>query len=619
MMKIITGWIFILFSLVTFSFFLIEVTAEVQDIQTLSEKINEKVDFTSIKLPTNSTIYDRNGNIISEVYRNENRIYLSYDSIPTQVINAFIATEDQRFFEHKGYDAIAIARALLANIRHQGIEEGGSTMTQQLVRNLFLTHEQTYNRKMTEILYAHELEKSYSKQEIIELYLNSIYFNNGVYGIEAASRYYFNKSTDQLSLAETAFLSAVPNNPSHYDPIEHSDRTKLRQEWILKQMLEGSYLSNEAYEQALQETIILNVHKRIDEFPDYTTYIHQELSELVSHSEGFTLKIEQAATPEEKELIEQQLQVRVQSLLQSGIQIDTALDPYMQNLATKSIQRHVPETDIQASTAVIDNTVNELVAITGGKGYNKFDFHRGFQDFRQPGSAIKPLLVYGPYLEESNAQIQSSVDASNFCKGEYCPKNYGNKQYGTVSLETALKHSYNTPAVRLLDQIGVQTGFSYIEKFSFSKLVADDYVLGSALGGFSYGMSPLEMTRAYTTFAHEGTYTPAYGIRQVKDKDGVILYSWEPKSEQIWSSSTNNKMRNLLSSVISSGTAQKARVNASYQGGKTGTTNDFTNLWFVGLTDQYTAGVWIGKDDQQSVEKVNQKSPQLLIWKDLME
>ncbi|WP_332693970.1 transglycosylase domain-containing protein [Halalkalibacter lacteus] len=618
MLRSSTGWIFIIFTFIAFTFLLMEVTAEVQEVRTLSEVLNERVDLEEIVVSKNSMIYDRNGDVVSEVFRDANRIYLPYEEIPTVIIDAFIATEDQRFYEHKGYDAIGIARALLQNARQDSIGEGGSTMTQQLVRNLFLTHDQTYNRKMSEILYAHELEKNYSKEEIIELYINTIYFSNGLYGIEAASRYYFNKPSERLTIAEAAFLSAVPNNPSHYDPLKNSEQTKLRQEWILNKMLESSYVTEEQFEQALEEPITLNVKQKSDLYPDYVTYIHHEFTELVAESEGFNEKLVQATSDEARSSIEQSLQERVRQLLSSGIHIETSLDPFLQNLAVKAIHRQVPDSDVQASAVILNHTNNEIVAITGGKGHNKFDFHRGFQSPRQPGSAIKPLLVYAPYLEEFDLSTQSTINADNVCFGEYCPRNYGGSQYGMVSLTTALKHSYNTPAVRILDQVGVDTAFQYVEKFSFSSLDSRDYRLPSALGGLTYGVTPLELTSAYTTFANDGTYSPSYGIRNVTDQDGTILYSWEKNQVDVWSKGTNDQMRSLLSEVMKGGTARRAQVSAPYSGGKTGTTNNYYDLWFVGLTDEYTTGVWVGRDKQSSIAHLNDKAPHLLIWQELM-
>ncbi len=617
MVKASTGWLIIILLFIGFSVLLLEVTAEVHDVQSLSQVLDGQVELDEIALSTNSSIFDQNGKLISTIFRDTNRIYLPYDDIPKLVIDAFISTEDKRFYEHKGYDSIGIARALFSNAQHGNIEEGASTMTQQLVRNLFLGHAQTYNRKMSELLYAHEIEKRYSKEEIIELYLNTIFFQNRIYGFEAASQFYFSKSSKDLTLAEVAFLSAIPNNPSHYDPLKYPEKTKLRQEWILDKMLEASSITSEQHQDALLQQINLNVQKRTDQFPDYVTYVHYELIELISQAEGFSLQLSQAGSEEASQAIRDKLNQRVQDLLEQGIQIETALNPALQTNAVAAFDRHL-QGDIQGSGVVIDHQSAEIVAITGGRNYNKFDFHRGFQSFRQPGSTIKPLLVYAPYFEEMEIPLHSTINANHFCNGTYCPKNFGGGQYGTVSLSTAFKNSYNTPAVRILERVGVETAFSYLEKFPFSRISAKDYNLPAALGGFTHGMSPLELTRAFTTFAYQGNFIPSYAIRKVKAQDGTLLYTWDTKAVPIWSQGTNDKMRQLLSDVVTSGTGQKAQINTSYSGGKTGTTNDYNDIWFVGLTDRYTAGVWVGKDTPASLSTIYSQSPHLLIWKDIL-
>ncbi|MET3505762.1 transglycosylase domain-containing protein [Halalkalibacter oceani] len=617
MLKHATGWMMTTGFLFIFIFFLAEVTAEVEEVQSLSSALEQHINIEDVTLSSNSAMYDRNGELISDIYRDENRIYLTYEEIPSLIVQAFIATEDQRFFEHNGYDSIAIARAIVSNARQQGIEEGASTVTQQLARNLFLSHDQTYNRKMSEILYARELEKRYTKEEIIELYLNTVYFHNGVYGIEAASTFYFSKPSRELSLAEVAFLSAVPNNPTHYDPLTRSEQTKLRQEWILQKMLEAGYISTEQYEDALAEEIKLQVRQRVDRYPDYVTYIHHELTRLISASDGYEQRLRQAASEEAQEQIRFELEEKVQEVLEQGVRIETALDPLKQEQAVQTVQQELPRSDIESAVVMIDHTKHEIVALTGGKDYKKFNFHRAFQSFRQPGSAIKPLLVYAPYLNEYDIPLQSTINANDVCRGDYCPRNFGGGQYGMVSLETAFKHSFNTPAIRIMDRVGVETAFSYLEQLPFTKIAPEDYRLPAALGGFTYGVSPLELTSAYTTFATGGAFTPSYGIRQVTNKEGKVLYSWEQTETQLWRESTNEQMRRLLAAVLESGTGQRARIEGGYAGGKTGTTNDFYDLWFVGLTDTYTTGVWVGKDTPADLSAIYREAPHLHIWRKL--
>ncbi|MDV2686191.1 transglycosylase domain-containing protein [Alkalihalophilus lindianensis] len=617
-MKTFLGWFLIILLFTGFSFLFVEATAEIKDIQTLSEVFEEHVAIDEIHLPANSYMYDRNGSVISEIYNEGNREYVTYEKIPQQVIDAFIATEDRRFFDHKGYDATAIIRAIVINAKSNDIEEGASTVTQQLARNVFLSHQQNYNRKLSELLYAHEIEKQYTKEEIIELYLNTIYFMNGVYGFEAASQFYFNQPSSELTLAEIAFLSAVPNNPTHYDPIKNSENTNLRKEWILEKMVEAEVITSAEAEVAIAEKVTVSPREKIDQFPDYVTYIHHELKELIAHQEGFDKRLNKAGSEEQREAIEQELNVRVNILLQQGIHIETALEPSMHIKANQVIQHRLPQSDVQSSAVIIDHLRNELVAMTAGKEYQKFDFHRGFQMYRQPGSAIKPILVYAPYIEEHDVPLQSSINADNFCHSGYCPKNFGGAQYGNVNMTTAFKHSYNTPAVRILDRVGIEKAFSYLDLFEFEKVVIEDQTLPSALGGFEHGMSPLELTRSYTPFARNGLYSPAHGIRAIKNSEGDILYSWEQIEHELWSAHTTEKMRTLLAEVVKSGTGKRASISSSYVGGKTGTTNDYIDMWFVGMNDQYTTGVWVGKDRWESLSSIYSHSPHLTIWQDIM-
>ncbi|WP_216830768.1 transglycosylase domain-containing protein [Alkalihalobacterium elongatum] len=616
-MRIGTGLFLTAVLLVIFSFMTINTVNEMSNIQSIQSVLDEHIKIKEVQLSTNSYMYDRHGNLISEVYQAVNRIYLPFEDIPQTVINAFIATEDRRFLEHRGYDPASIVRAFITNYKNNSIEEGASTITQQLVRNLFLSHDQTYDRKLSELLYAYKLEQLYTKEKIIELYINTIFFHNGVYGFEAASHYYFSKPSNELTLAEISFLCAIPNNPSHYNPVKNSQNTKLRQQWILEKMLEAEAIGQKEYEKAIDEPIQLALSKKVDLYPDYVTYIHYELTQLIAYKEGYKQQLENA-TSESKRAVQQKLDERVQKMYEKGIRIETALDPDLQRKSIEATERNLPNNDIQSSAVIIHHPTKEIVAITGGRNYKKFDFHRGYQAFRQPGSTIKPLLVYAPYIAEHSVSNQSSVNADNFCKKDYCPKNFGGAQYGIVSLETAFKHSYNTPAVRILDRTGVDTSFRYLDKFSFSRLIPNDYRLSAALGGFTNGMSPLELTKAYTTFANDGIYQSSYGIRRVTDLKGNVLYEWNETPQHLWNSSVNQQMKVLLNKVVTEGTGKRANQPSTYIGGKTGTTNSFHDIWFVGIKDDYTAGVWVGKDQPSSLQSIYSRGPHIVIWRDIM-
>lgn len=287
----------------------------------------------------------------------------------------------------------------------------------------------------------------------------------------------------------------------------------------------------------------------------------------------------------------------------------------MQNRVVQQVNNRLPYEGVQGGAVVINHQTHQIVAMSGGKNYKKYDYNLAFQAYRQPGSSIKPLLDYGPYIEETGATAGSMIDASKFCSKEYCPNNFNERTYGTVSIKTAFKYSYNTPAVRMLNRVGVQKGFSYLKPFGFDKIVQNDYRLPAALGGFTWGFSPLEMADAYTTFGNNGSYTSSHAITKVTDLKGKTLYKWKDKPQQVFSMRTNNQMRQLLSAVVKEGTGKKANFSGGYVGGKTGTSNGYRDLWFVGLTDTYTMSVWVGKEAKGNVEYLHHAGPQLLIWR----
>lgn len=593
-------------------------TIEWNSIQSLHKAIQRQIHIQHVSLPQNSYMYDREGQIFSEIHYGEKRKYLSIKKIPKTVIDIFLTTEDQNFYQHHGFDISGIARAFTINLKSQSIEQGGSTLTQQLARNLFLSHEKSYKRKINELLYAYQIEKQFTKAEILELYLNSIYFGHGVYGIETASTYYFQKNANELTLGEMAFLAAIPNNPSLYDPLASSPKTTNRQQFILKKLLEAKKITQKEYERARQQPIVLSIDKNVDFYPDYSTYVYEELKELIAHNEGFAKRL-QAANGEKSKEIQLELKQRVREVLQSGVHIYTGLSRPLQEKSTAALKNALPSSDVNGAVVIINHKTRQISAIIGGKDYKKAEFHRAYQAVRQPGSAIKPLLVYAPYINERNSNEHSLVDAGAFCFNGYCPQNASGRYYGAVTIETAFKHSYNTSAVRLLHDLGIKKGFQYIKPFQFEHITSEDYNLTSAVGGWTYGVTPLELTSAYTVFSNNGEYLPSRAIIKVIDANGKVLYRWNDPPIQVWTKKTNDIMRELLEETVKSGTAEKAKLTYGYSGGKTGTTNNYKDLWFIGLNDHYTTGVWIGSDKPQNNHVLSKQSPHLLIWKQLME
>lgn len=615
-MRSLFGWILIILMIPIFLLCGIVAGKESQAVKGLGTVLDEKIPIDSVQLVENSYIFDHEGRLISEVINaQQNRTYLSFEDIPEIVKTLYIESEDNRFYEHIGFDAAGMLRAVLINAQSQSVEQGGSTITQQLARNVFLSHEQSYNRKLSELLYSYQLEKNFSKEQILEAYLNVIYFGNGTYGIGTASTYYFNKQIQELSLAELVFISAIPNNPTMYDPVKNFKATKERQERLLQLLYENGAISNDELRNAINDSITLSIKSRIDTNADYVTYVHYELKQLIAEKEGISKQLE---TTKNKEALEKQLNERVNKVLSNGVIIHTGLESERQKTLVRAIEKYIPSNDIQGSAAVINHKTHQIVALSGGKDYEKYAFNRAFQAYRQPGSAIKPLLDYAPYIDITGASAHSRIDAGEFCEKDWCPENYSGRNYGMVTLETALKYSYNTAAVRMLDQIGIEKGFSYLEPFQFKNISEKDHKLPAAIGGVHIGVSPLELTNAYTTFGNNGLYYQNHAITKVTDLNGQTLYEWNDEPTRVWKESTNTQMLSLLTSVVKRGTGQKANFSSDYIGGKTGTSNNYYDLWFAGLTDTYTGAVWVGKDQPANIESSYTKAPQQLIWKEMM-
>ncbi len=274
--------------------------------------------------------------------------------------------------------------------------------------------------------------------------------------------------------------------------------------------------------------------------------------------------------------------------------------------------------DLQGASVTINNKTRRIVALSGGKDYQKYNFNHAFQAYRQPGSAIKPILVYAPYIEKYHPSITEQVSANNYCIKNYCPTNYGGVQPGIVTLSQALAQSYNTSALRLMEKVGIEEAFQKLSSFSFEKVTKKDHTYSSSVGGFTYGMSPLELTDAYTSFIN-GNYQKSHAIINVKDGKGNILYEWKNKPARIWSEDTTKKMRKMLNQGATSGTGKPAYVSKPYVGIKTGTTNNYHDYWVVGLTNELTTGVWVGHDIPTNMSQIEKLRPSHKIWKKIME
>ncbi len=603
-MKQIFGYFLILCSILLLLLVGNEVWKEVAAAKAHEEKIEASIHLPQMQAQLPVTLLDSEGTLFSEEYV-EWREPLNYDEFPQIVKDIFIYSEDTAFFHHIGFDVSAIARAVMANSAEKSRQQGGSTITQQLVRMRYLSEEKTYERKLMELFYAYELEQVYEKEEILEMYLNEIYFGHQVYGIASAATYYFGRPLGELSVAQLAFISAIPNNPSLYDPVTKFANTKARQERLLDTLAKNNIISSEEAAVAKQQPIELHIKKKMQHHPAYSTYVLQELRWLVSHTEGFDERLSKTDNTEERNLISLQLDARIDQLLAGGINIYTALLPEKQAADEAAVDQILSPYDIEASAVIIDNETREIVSMFAGKNYEKLNLHRVYQTPRQPGSAFKPLIDYAPAIELLDYTPASTISGAPYCLGNFCPQNYGGGIYGNVSISTAFSWSYNTSALRLLNKVGLEQAFGYIDRFNFRSIVEEDRNYSAALGGLTYGVTSLEMADAYTSFI-DGSYLPARAIRKVTDLEGNILYEWPDERNVIWSTKTVRHMRTLLSDVVRKGTGAGLSTNTSYIGAKTGTTNDYKDFWLAGLTENYTTAVWIGYDEprnMQSLEK----------------
>lgn len=576
-----------------------------------------------------SLVYDSDGELITALKGVKDVYYIEYQDIPPAILNAIIVTEDKKFFSHGGIDYLANVRAAMALIKHKGeITQGASTITQQLARNVFLSHEVTYERKIKEIFIAQELEKIYSKDKIIEFYINNIYYANGYYGILAAAEGYFGKGINQLSLSQMVFLCAIPNNPSKYDPITNKEQTLERRDRILKQLYENGKINYEDYNEAINESIKL-VKKKSDKKNYIETYVFHCAIKALMKEEGFIFR-NQFEDEEDKKNYEStydELYHRYQrKLYTGGYRIYTSIDLDKQDRLQKSVddalEKFSDKNDegiymLQGAAVCIDNDTGRVVAIVGGRSqeYSGYTLNRGYQTYRQPGSAIKPLIVYTPSFERGYT-LDSIVVDEPIKNG---PKNSSGYYAGKMKLQRAIEVSKNTIAWKLYEELTPNVGMSYLLKMNFAKITKDDYNLAAALGGLTIGVSPLEMASAYAAIENDGYYREPTCIVKITDADGNELVKDEITPVQIYQTNAARMTTKALIGVIKNGTARGFGLTNTISAGKTGTTNNRKDGWFVGYTPYYTTSVWVGYDIPKTLEDLKGSSYPAVIWNTFMD
>jgi penicillin-binding protein 1A len=537
-------------------------------------------------MPQATTLYDVHNQPVFTIFK-EYRIEVPLARMSPHLRRAIVAFEDQRFADHSGMDVIRIAGAVWADIREGRKAQGGSTLTQQLARQSFLTREKKLWRKVREIALARRIERMYSKDEILELYLNKIYFGDGLYGAEAASRGYFGKSAADLDLGEAALLAGLVNAPSVNAPTVSMSRALARRALVLNTLREQGVITQEAFDRASKEKINL-----VD-----------------------TLRREEPLGQHFKEEVRQQLvkQFGWEKLSEGGLKVYTTIDPAMQRAAEAQVATAIQQIEmrrakrkvapgggqLEAALVAMDPTTGEVRAMVGGRDFKTSRFNRATQALRQPGSAFKPF-VYAAALEAgySPSSVVTRLDEPiQTLQGAWIPEDE-HSAGAAMTVRSALRTSSNRAAVRMLEQVGIAKTVDQARKMGMGNVPS---VPSLALG--SGEVTLLAMTSAYASFADQGLLRPATFIRRVEDADGKVIFEAHSKGEQVISPRTAFLMTSMLSDVVNYGTAYKARQEGFTRpaAGKTGTTNDYVDAWFVGFTPHLVTGVWVGFDKPRTI------------------
>ena len=548
-----------------------------------------------------SQVFDSHGRLITTLHSDQNRLPIDINKVPQNLQNAFIAAEDNRFYEHIGIDPIGIFRAIFANLTNRGIAQGGSTITQQLAKNAFLSQEQTLKRKIQEAMLALEIEHKYSKKEILEMYMNQIYFGQGAYGIQTAAKTYFNTDVNELTLTQCAMLAGLPKSPNYYSPFNNLNEAKKRKNVVLDQMVKYGYVSAAEAEDAKNQDLGLSKShqsKEADEYASFIDYVSQQVAKKYGDD----------------------------ALYKEGLKIYTTMDVDKQHAAVRAM-RNLPNnytdenglTQPQAAIVSIDPKTGHILAMVGGRGQDSFN--RASMAVRQPGSAFKPF-VYLTALQHDMTP-DTTMNDQPVTYGSWSPKNAGGSYSGTMTLSDALAHSVNTIAVQLADQVGTKNIIANAKKMGITTLDAKDDNLAMALGGLTKGVTPLEMASAYGTFANKGVHVKPTAIVKILDRNGNVLedastLEKEETKTRVMPEREAYEMTTMLEGVIDHGTGTAAAIGRP-AAGKTGTTDDNKDAWFVGYTPDIVTAVWIGDDTgSHSLGEIYGGTIPAEIWKDYM-
>lgn len=525
-----------------------------------------------------SIIYDGQSDVVTRLHGVQDRTWVSISELQPSTVYAFISAEDARFFEHEGVDVIRIAGAIVADIKAGSYVQGASTISQQLIKLSHLTSEKTISRKAEEAALAYEMERQYSKEDILEMYLNYVYFGGGYYGIEAAAEGYFGVHASDLTLDQSAMLAGILKSPSGYAPHINYAASINRRNNILRLMRDYGYITDDEKKQASagRPTIL---HDKNEEYSGYYT-------DAVTKSAAALMGI------------------TVDELIRGGYSIYSAMDSDIQHYCEEMFKNGelFPAEDSEASIVVLEPSTGMVVAMVGGRSYTGgISFNRATDIRRQPGSVIKPVIAYAPAFEYLNYTAADMILDEETTFADYTPSNYGNKYYGWVTVREAVTKSLNVPAVKTLSEVGVYRAKDFAKRCGIEFDDKDDS-LALALGGFTYGVSPLQIAGAYSCFASGGIYNTPTLIKKITDRNGLTVYEYRQDSRRVMSEANAYILTSMLKSVVTEGTGHRLNTLDIPIAGKTGTVglaNGNRDAWMAGYTPEYTAVVWQGYDSDR--------------------
>ena len=525
-----------------------------------------------------SIIYDGQSDVVTRLHGVQDRTWVSISELQPSTVYAFISAEDARFFEHEGVDVIRIAGAIVADIKAGSYVQGASTISQQLIKLSHLTSEKTISRKAEEAALAYEMERQYSKEDILEMYLNYVYFGGGYYGIEAAAEGYFGVHASDLTLDQSAMLAGILKSPSGYAPHINYAASINRRNNILRLMQDYGYITDDEKKQAAAKRPTI-LHDKNEEYSGYYT-------DAVTKSAAALMGI------------------TVDELIRGGYSIYSAMDSDIQHYCEEMFKNGelFPAEDSEAAIVVLEPSTGMVVAMVGGRSYTGgISFNRATDIRRQPGSVIKPVIAYAPAFEYLNYTAADMILDEETTFADYTPSNYGNKYYGWVTVREAVTKSLNVPAVKTLSAVGVYRAKDFAKRCGIEFDDKDDS-LALALGGFTYGVSPLQIAGAYSCFASGGIYNTPTLIKKITDRNGLTVYEYRQDSRRVMSEANAYILTSMLKSVVTEGTGHRLNTLDIPIAGKTGTVglaNGNRDAWMAGYTPEYTAVVWQGYDSDR--------------------